>query len=53
MRGGKTIELKKTVDKALEKCPTIKNVFVMKRTTSEFSLNEADILIEEVIDFSD
>ena len=32
IRGGKKVPLKKNADKALEKCPGIKNVFVIKRT---------------------
>ena len=47
MRGGKIIELKKTVDKALEKCSSVTNVFVYKRTNNQFSLNERDILMDE------
>lgn len=35
VRGGKTIPLKRTVDIALESCPSIKSVFVMKRTGAE------------------
>jgi acetyl-CoA synthetase len=32
LRGGKPIPLKVNTDKALEKCPTVKKVFVIKRT---------------------
>ena len=32
IRGGKTIPLKENSDKALEKCPDVKTVFVVKRT---------------------
>eukprot|EP00094_Tigriopus_californicus_P013258 TCALIF_12822-PA protein Name:"Similar to Acss1 Acetyl-coenzyme A synthetase 2-like, mitochondrial (Mus musculus)" AED:0.25 eAED:0.25 QI:0/0/0/0.90/0.9/0.81/11/0/623 len=35
VRGGKTIPLKQTVDKALGRCPSVKNVFVMRRTGAE------------------
>ena len=40
LRGGRPIELKKTVDIAIEKCPSITNVFVMKRTNIQFETNE-------------
>ena len=32
IRGGKTVPLKENSDKALEKCPDVKTVFVVKRT---------------------
>jgi acetyl-CoA synthetase len=32
LRGGKTIPLKRTVDEAVMACPTVNNVFVVKRT---------------------
>ena len=34
VRGGKTIPLKQTVDEAVAQCPTVKRVFVSKRTGS-------------------
>ena len=48
LRGGKAIELKKTVDAAVEKCPSITNVFVIKRTENEFKLNKKDVLVDKV-----
>lgn len=49
VRGGKTIELKKTVETALEKCPSVKNVFIYKRTDQIFTLNkERDIVMDDV-----
>jgi acetyl-CoA synthetase len=48
IRGGKTIELKKTVDNAVQKCPSIKNVFVMSRTGIEAKLGKLDINLEKV-----
>ncbi len=38
VRGGRLIELKKTVDQAVEKCPTVKRVFVYERTGAKVSL---------------
>ena len=49
LRGGKPLELKKTVDAAIEKCPTIKNVFIMKRTESKFETNDKYIDLDLVI----
>lgn len=49
MRGGKAIELKKTVDEALKKCPSVKTVFIYKRTDNVFNLNkERDVVIDDV-----
>jgi len=35
LRGGKTIPLKRTVDEAIMACPSVKNVFVARRTESK------------------
>jgi acetyl-CoA synthetase len=49
-RGGKLINLKETVDLAVEKCPTIQNVLVFKRTENDFKINnEKDILIDNIL----
>ena len=49
MRGGRAIELKKTVDTALEKSPSVKTVFIYKRTDNVFQINkERDIVIDDV-----
>ncbi|MFL9844475.1 acetate--CoA ligase [Flavobacterium rhizosphaerae] len=39
-RGNKTIDLKGIVDEALEKCPTIENVLVVKRIHTEITMKE-------------
>lgn len=39
-RGGKTIDLKKIVDKALEDCPGVKSVLVAKRTMGKVNMKE-------------
>jgi acetyl-CoA synthetase len=51
MRGGKPIELLKTVNAAVEKCPTIKNVFITKRTDLKFETNEKYIDLDLVTSF--
>ena len=49
MRGGKAIELKKTVDAAVKNCPTIKNVFVYKRTNNSFDIDKLkDVIVDDV-----
>ena len=40
IRGGKKVPLKKNADKALEQCPDIKNVFVIKRTGIDAEMTE-------------
>jgi len=50
VRGGKLINLKETVDLAIEKCATIKNVLAFKRTENDFKINnEKDILIDNIL----
>lgn len=39
-RGNKTIDLKGIIDEALEKCPDVKDVLVVKRTNSEVTMKE-------------
>lgn len=39
-RGSKTIDLKGIVDEALEKCPGVENVLVVKRTNSDIKMKE-------------
>ncbi|MCB0280505.1 MAG: acetate--CoA ligase [Calditrichaeota bacterium] len=38
-RGGKILNLKDAVDKALEKCPVVKNVLVVRRTQQDVNWN--------------
>ena len=40
VRGGKTIPLKLTTDKALESCPNVKKCLVVKRTNKEIELKK-------------
>ena len=39
-RGGKVIPMKTTVDKALENCPNVQSVFVVKNTAKQINWNE-------------
>ena len=49
LRGGKAIELKKTVDAAIKNCPSVKNVFIYKRTENAFEVNkDRDVIIDDV-----
>lgn len=48
VRGGRVVELKKTVDEAVKSCPTIKQVFVAQRTENKVPMGNLDIPLEEV-----
>ena len=51
LRGSKKIPLKNNVDTALEDCPNVHSVFVVKRTNAEISWNDKrDIDYQEIID---
>ncbi|WP_159799020.1 acetate--CoA ligase [Flavobacterium sp. MK4S-17] len=39
-RGNKTIDLKGIIDEALEKCPSVENVLVVKRTNTTINMKE-------------
>ena len=50
IRGGKTIPLKLTTDKALETCPDVKKCLVVKRTNKEIELKkDRDLFYDDVI----
>lgn len=49
IRGGKLIELKKTVNAALDQCPGVKRVFVARRTGNNVPEHKLDIPLEEVM----
>ncbi len=50
IRGGKTIPLKITTDKALESCPDVKKCLVIKRTNNEIKLNnDRDYFYDDLI----
>ncbi|CAH1793084.1 unnamed protein product [Owenia fusiformis] len=47
LRGGKIIELKKTVDEAVSRCDCVKRVFVTQRTGNDVSRTDLDFSLEE------
>lgn len=49
LRGGKVINLKKTVDAAVKLSPTVKNTFVFKRTENSFEQGSKDVIVDDVI----
>ena len=51
IRGGKIIPLKINSDKALEQCPNVKNVFVVKRTGGDIEMKEdRDVWYHEAVE---
>ena len=50
VRGGKTIPLKLTTDKALESCPNVKKCLIIKRTNKEIELiKDRDVFYDDVL----
>ena len=50
VRGGKTIPLKLTTDKALESCPNVKKCLIVKRTNKEIKLiKDRDLFYDDVL----
>lgn len=49
LRGGKVIPLKKNVDQAVEKAPSVEKVLVVSRTDSSWSKTDRDLVYEEEI----
>lgn len=50
-RGNKVLDLKSIVDDALEKCPTVEKVLVVKRTNNEVTMKEGrDVWLQELLD---
>ncbi|XP_071080511.1 acetyl-coenzyme A synthetase 2-like, mitochondrial [Haliotis cracherodii] len=49
LRGGKIIGLKKTVDAAVQKCPSVKRVFVYQRTGADVPMGKLDIPLEKAL----
>ena len=48
VRGGKVIPLKQTVDRAMETCPTVKTVFVVKRTGAEVKMGPNEMFLQVI-----
>jgi acetyl-CoA synthetase len=49
LRGGKAIELKRTVDAAVENCPSVEHVFVYRRTDVPFVLKPKDVVMDSLV----
>jgi len=49
-RNGKTINLKSVVDEALERCPTVRNVVVVKRTGDDVDMNDGHLWYHELME---
>eukprot|EP01130_Rhizamoeba_saxonica_P012215 TRINITY_DN512_c0_g1_i5.p1 TRINITY_DN512_c0_g1~~TRINITY_DN512_c0_g1_i5.p1 ORF type:complete len:675 (+),score=127.20 TRINITY_DN512_c0_g1_i5:47-2071(+) len=49
IRGGSIIPLKKIVDEALTKCPSVENVIVFQRTENKCKMSDKDIWADELI----
>ena len=50
VRGGKIVPLKSNVDKALEKCPKVRNTIVIKRTGNKINWNcDKDLWYEDLV----
>nr|XP_006632430.1 PREDICTED: acetyl-coenzyme A synthetase 2-like, mitochondrial [Lepisosteus oculatus] len=47
LRGGKTIDLKKTVDQAIKSCPSVQRVLVAMRTENPVAMTDKDVPLEE------
>lgn len=48
IRGGRLFDLKSTVDKAVKSCPSVRHVFVAKRTNNSVPMGKLDIPLDEV-----
>lgn len=49
VRGGRKIELKKIVDEAVAKCPSVQQVFVYKRTGADVPMGPKDIPLDQAL----
>ncbi|KAK7504191.1 hypothetical protein BaRGS_00004495 [Batillaria attramentaria] len=49
VRGGKVVELKRAVDDAVSRCPTVKRVFVYQRTEADVPMGKQDILLQKAM----
>jgi len=50
-RGNKTIDLKGIIDEALEKCPSVEKVLVVKRTNDKINMKEGrDLWLQPLLD---
>uniref|UniRef100_A0A8C1VZC7 acetate--CoA ligase n=1 Tax=Cyprinus carpio TaxID=7962 RepID=A0A8C1VZC7_CYPCA len=49
VRGGRIFDLKSTVDNAVKSCPSVRHVFVAKRTNESVPMGKLDISLDEVM----
>uniref|UniRef100_A0A672P5B9 Propionate--CoA ligase n=1 Tax=Sinocyclocheilus grahami TaxID=75366 RepID=A0A672P5B9_SINGR len=49
VRGGRIFDLKSTVDKAVKSCPSVRHVFVAKRTNNSVPMGKLDISLDEYV----
>uniref|UniRef100_A0A3P8XVM0 Propionate--CoA ligase n=1 Tax=Esox lucius TaxID=8010 RepID=A0A3P8XVM0_ESOLU len=47
VRGGKVIDLKRTVDQAVQNCPSVQQVLVAMRTENSVAMTDRDVPLEE------
>lgn len=50
VRGGKLIELKRTVDQAVKNCPTVNRVLVNRRTGADVTWNSLDVDMDKAME---
>ncbi|XP_030643306.1 acetyl-coenzyme A synthetase 2-like, mitochondrial [Chanos chanos] len=50
VRGGRLINLKSTVDTAVQSCPSVQHVFVAQRTNNSVPMGKHDIPLEEAME---
>uniref|UniRef100_A0A673LJX9 Propionate--CoA ligase n=1 Tax=Sinocyclocheilus rhinocerous TaxID=307959 RepID=A0A673LJX9_9TELE len=49
VRGGRIFDLKSMVDRAVKSCPSVRHVFVAKRTNNSVPMGKLDISLDEVM----
>uniref|UniRef100_A0AAY5KT00 Propionate--CoA ligase n=1 Tax=Esox lucius TaxID=8010 RepID=A0AAY5KT00_ESOLU len=49
VRGGKVIDLKRTVDQAVQNCPSVQQVLVAMRTENSVAMTDRDVPLEEYV----
>ncbi|XP_038840294.1 acetyl-coenzyme A synthetase 2-like, mitochondrial [Salvelinus namaycush] len=47
VRGGKVVDLKRTVDQAVQNCPSVQQVLVAMRTENTVAMTDRDVPLEE------
>ncbi|XP_052380304.1 acetyl-coenzyme A synthetase 2-like, mitochondrial isoform X2 [Oncorhynchus keta] len=49
VRGGKVVDLKRTVDQAVQNCPSVQQVLVAMRTENTVAMTDRDVPLEEYV----